>query len=284
MRYYLGVQKMKIINFDNFSPFKKIREKMDISDDYKPNFKSDPAIMEAIRWEEIKTRGLDISIDELKVAPDGTLEHEDFPGQKMIVYIRDYNGGYKSGSLPKFHISWCATLKAMTESGKYSRYVVSQRDDGFFMLNKMNWGELVEENIKAKLDVCKNCLSKLDHRNYKRSSGKKRDNIVGEFQVKEFLKEYNTDIKVKPKYDERDQPLNQYSPNWDEISYRERNLKKWKCQDCGRDMIANKSSLHVHHIDSNKFNNVSSNLEVVCVECHSKKPMHNHMRSNSEFR
>ena len=85
---------MKLINFNDFLAFKRIREKMGIPKDYKPSFESSEAILREIKFKEIKTKGLDISIDDLYVAEDKTLEHKDFPGQKMLVYIRDFMGDY----------------------------------------------------------------------------------------------------------------------------------------------------------------------------------------------
>jgi HNH endonuclease len=272
---------MKIINFNNFLPFKKIREKLEILDDYKPNFEGTKAIMEAMKWEEIKTKGLDISIDELLEADDGTLEHKDYPGQKMIVYIRDYNGFYNS--TPKFHISWCSTLKSMTESGRYSRYVVSQRNDGFFTLNKMLNGKS-EGTQEKKLDVCKNCLNKLNYDKYSMRDFKGKNSVVEDFKVKEFLEKYNTNIILKPEHNNETQPLNKYPKNWNEVSHNYRKSKNWVCENCGKNMTSNKRDLHVHHIDGNKFNLKPSNLEAVCLDCHKEKPMHGHMRTNSMFR
>ena len=130
---------MKLINFNDFLAFKRMREKMGIPKDYKASFESSEAILKEIKFKEIKTKGLDISIDELCVAKDKTLEHKDFPGQKMLVYIRDFMGDYikdekDMASFPKFHISWCSTLDKMHKSQKYDRYVVSQRNDGIFLL------------------------------------------------------------------------------------------------------------------------------------------------------
>lgn len=71
---------MKLIDFNNFLAFKNIREKMGIPKDYKPNFESSEMILREIKLKEIKTKGLDIPIDELIKASDGTLEHKDFPG------------------------------------------------------------------------------------------------------------------------------------------------------------------------------------------------------------
>ncbi|MGL5099830.1 MAG: hypothetical protein ACRC6B_07365, partial [Fusobacteriaceae bacterium] len=132
---------MKLIDFNNFLPFKKIREQMNIAKDFKPDFESSKAILEAIKFGYIKTKGLDVSIDELIVSSNKTLEHKDFPGQKMLVYIRDFIGDYNKDfssmtSYPRFHVAWCSTLQTMHQEKKYERYVVNQRNDGIFLLNK----------------------------------------------------------------------------------------------------------------------------------------------------
>lgn len=279
---------MKLIDFNKFLAFNKIREKMGILKDYKPNFKGSEAIAIKMKFEEIKTKGLDISIDELFVAKDKTLEHKDFPGQKMLVYIRDFMGDYVKNdrdrsSYPRFHIAWCKTLDQMHRDKKYERYVVSQRNDGIFLLNKTVAGRVVKKDIELELLVCKNCLKALGYKGYGSMSYEKNTEIFNSFNVQEFLDMYNTEIYIEPTYTTDSQPLNEYGNDWNIISYNYKKSKKFICQDCGKDCSKDTNELHVHHIDGVKSNNRPSNLEVVCVKCHSKKPMHQHMLTNPKF-
>lgn len=275
---------MKLIDFNNFLPFIRIREKMNIPKEFKPNFTSSEAILKKMRLQEIKTKGLDISIDELIITENKTLEHKDFPGQKMIVYIRDFIGGYgknedEYSNYPKYHISWCRTLNDMQAKKKYERYVVSQRNDGIFLLNKTINGKVIEKDVELPLLICKNCLANLNYKNYNLNKNK----VFDSFNVKEFLEEYNTNIHIEPTYTDMSQPLNEYVKDWAQISFNYKKSKNFICQDCGKDCSNDKNRLHVHHVNGIKSDNLPSNLEVVCVSCHSKKPMHGHMLSNPMY-
>lgn len=280
---------MKLINFNIFPPFTKIREKMEIPKNYKPDFESAKAIAKELKLTEIKTKGLDISIDELFIADNKTLEHKDFPGQKMLVYIRDFIGDYNKdlddlNNYPRFHIAWCKTLNQMHKDKKYERYVVSQRNDGIFLLNKSVSGRIVEKDIELPLRICKNCLSALNYNNYKLNKlDIQKDDAVKNFKVHEFLETYNTEVHIEPTHTSNSQPLNEYSKDWKEISYKIRSSKGFCCEECGKSCIKDKEELQVHHIDGVKSNNRPSNLIALCINCHSNQPKHSHMKTNPKF-
>ena len=41
---------------------------------------------------------------------------------------------------------------------------------------------------------------------------------------------------------------------------------------------------HTHHVDGDKSNNSSSNLQVLCIGCHAKQPVHAHVKNNPDYR
>ncbi len=272
---------MKLINFNEFPPFMEIREKMGISNDFKPNFESSEAQLKKLNLEKIKIKGLEISIEQLIYKKNSIIEHQDYPGQKMLLYIRDYN--INQFGYPKYHIAWCETLIKAKQEKRSSRYVVSQKSDGIFHLNNISHGKIIQKDIEVPLQVCKYCLTALNYEGYSEASWDRRDIIFKNFNIIKFLESNNTKIYIEPKHTNLTQPINEYTQDWNVISYNYKKSKKFICQSCGKDCSKDSSELHVHHIDGVKTNNLPSNLEVLCVGCHSQKPMHDHMLNDPKF-
>ncbi|WP_230095550.1 HNH endonuclease [Campylobacter coli] len=130
---------------------------------------------------------------------------------------------------------------------------------------------------ERKLNVCMYCLRKLNWCNINQYSDKDRSIIRNNFDLKDFFKKYPKNI-IDPKnhFNDKIAPLNIYSNDWREISYNTRKKAQWKCQKCHKDFSQNKTQLDVHHINGQKNDNNSNNLMVLCKECHSKEPMHEH--------
>jgi 5-methylcytosine-specific restriction endonuclease McrA len=57
-------------------------------------------------------------------------------------------------------------------------------------------------------------------------------------------------------------------------------VKEAKCETCGVvDWLGNSLSMHLHHIDGDRFNNTLNNLQILCPNCHAQtdtyaRPLH----------
>jgi hypothetical protein len=261
---------MKLINFIEVESLNNLRDSM--------KAKLVEIIATTNGWDALEdklgTTGIDVSIDEIKTLPNGTLVYKN---RIVIVYIRDWN--FNSYSMPKYHIANCSTLQEMRELNKINRYVVSNKDDGKFVVNKIKNGVISSEES---LDVCKNCLRHLNWNGYQDEyEYSKRNKIFNDFTLRVFFEKYTKLLSENDfKYTVKSAPSNDYPDDWDDISRRKRESKNYTCEKCGKNMSSQKDKLDVHHINGLKHDNSESNLKVLCRWCHSEEPGHSHMKYN----
>jgi len=274
---------MKLPDFSNFLPLNELRSSMGAKlilwsanrewSSFDPN-----------EWRRLQREGLDVPIEEVIPATDLSLEYR---GEKVILYIRDQQTNIKyygtSGTGYRFHVADCQTLINMRDMGRYDRYVVTRKMDGKFIVNLINYGDLVEKEVEIELKVCKNCLKALNYKKYNSKSYPEKDTIWKKFNIMEYFEQYDSKIKKLPRHDPQSAPINIYPDNIKEISdlYRER--VNWKCEECLLDFKIFKKFLHLHHIDGNKSNNNPSNLQALCLGCHAEKDGHSHLRNLPEW-
>ena len=221
----------------------------------------------------LKTRqGLDISLDDI-ILQDGVWTYQ---GYHVLLFIPDQGMTFidvinvnKEGR--KFHLTDCVTLQEMKAKGRFQRYRVTNNTEGIFEIHGINKYTGGPETAEAKLNVCKNCLDRLNYQNYQRNKRQVYDN----FNLEVFFKTYQTYFTDLPRDIGQSQPG--YARDWDSISLNYRSSKKWCCENCGVKLVDHKRLLHTHHIDGVKHHNDYSNLRAVCLECHSKEPNHDHM-------
>ena len=192
----------------------------------------------------------------------------------FVFYISDqsyfrFSRGYK------FHFMWCSTLKDMSNKGRIQRY--RAKYDICNPKFEINDGKNKKE-LRVCLNCCKNFTIGSVYELFGVYPGSKK--IVDKFRMPEFFEEFG---KIDLPSSTHPGGGDGYTRNWPAVSRREKEKARWKCQapNCpnyGRDFSHDKSNLHVHHKSGVKSNNLSSNLEVVCRECHSEKPGHEHMR------
>lgn len=230
--------------------------------------------------ERLKSVGVDVDIDQVSLVGDGTLALGDV---RVLLYIRDVSNYSGNSKLPKYHLTYCKTLERMHRDRRFARYVVANRDDGNFCVNLME-GNRGSEFIK--LDVCQYCLAGLTWQGFSvMLSSEERKRRVGSFSLKEFFEKYPKDIiSINPPHTSENAPLNEYSPDWREISNGVKFELDYQCQKCNLVLPDNKRRfLHVHHVNGLKYDNSRGNLKVVCVACHSDEPLHSHMKESADY-
>lgn len=235
-------------------------------------------------WRRLQTEGLDVPIEEVIPAADRSLEYR---GEKVILYIRDqqtniHYGGF-SGTGYRFHVADCQTLIKMRDMGKYDRYVVTNRRDGKFIVNRINYGDLIEKEVEMELKVCKHCLMALNYKNYDSISYSGKDTVWENFDIMKYFEQFDSKIKKLPRHDPRTAPINIYPDNMEDISNLYRERINWKCEECLLDFKIYKKFLHVHHLDGNKSNNNPSNLQALCIGCHAEKDSHSQLKNSPEW-
>lgn len=229
---------------------------------------------------ELVTTGLDISLDKIEYADDGTLEYE---GQKVVVYIRDRQDEYMPKDehgkrildpekLYKFHVANCDWLQKRRAEDTFGNYVVATRTDGKFVVNFTQGHKPVDKGVECRLYICKFCLSALDYKGTRES-----------FNLKEFFETYNSQIIITPEHDDMTAPVNEYSSNWNQISQFYRKKVGWKCEECGINLREAKRFLHVHHINGLKYESTVENLCALCIGCHADQFQHEQIRSSPEY-
>ena len=267
---------MKLPDFLKFTPFNEIRTQMGANQlgDFSLDLNWDDISLEEVA--QLQDEGIEVELGDIIFLKDSTIV---FKNRRVLLYIRDWK---LNKSSPKFHIFHCSTLEEMTNSGKFKRYVVSTRTDGVFLVNFINSGTEVLEKKEENLDVCKNCLSSLNYNDYREN----KDEAFRTFDLNEFFARFScSPIRVTPLETEKTAPINVYAKDWNKISTKYKKSTQWKCEKCGSDCSGNKSKfLHCHHKNGMTYDNRPSNIEVLCILCHSKQPKHGHMKEFPHYK
>lgn len=230
--------------------------------------------------EQLENDGVDINIKEISSLADGTIQYR---GHRVLLYIRDVKNYGGRSFTPRFHLTFCSTLRTKQRDQQMSKYVVATRNDGQFLVNT---NEGTSTSALMRLVVCQNCLADIAWKGFNKSqSPTSRIQQAEEFSLKEYFKKYQRDLfGLKPEHDADTSPLNEYPPDWPAISAAVRTKRGYKCQSCRRQFFDDdRQYLHAHHINGRKDESHDSNLLVLCVKCHANQPNHGHLKSSMDY-
>ncbi|AYO20044.1 HNH endonuclease [Vibrio owensii] len=203
-------------------------------------------------------KGKDVELKDVEIE-SGLLSYK---GRHVTLYIK------ANGTSARFHVSDCSTLQGMRASGRFERYVVTNNTSGEFLVDT-SYGEK-----KARLKVCQNCLRKLNYKGCNTTTN--ITSIVQNFNMAEFFATYSSFFPHMPSR-RAETAESGYSDDWSKISSHYRVEKNFECEECKVNMRSHRALLHVHHVNGVKSDNRPSNLRALCIDCHSKQPMHEHM-------
>ena len=182
--------------------------------------------------------------------------------RKVVLYLQDaWSYHIKYGAYPKYHVVDCKTLQDMRRYEQYHKYHATRRSDGNFLVKFSDSDELSPH----KLNVCKNCLTKL-----KEQYG---SNVFPteptEFPLADWFERFDYEEELDHS-ESRDVPFDYSSEAWRKRSLACREKVNWTCQECDTNLEADHHLLHAHHQWGTKFND-PEDLIALCINCHAKQ-------------
>ena len=178
--------------------------------------------------------------------------------QQIFLYMRNYD--MAAWGKPRFHITNCETLQSLGTK-RYRR-----ANTGTVMVYDTSQEKDVEV---SGLPLCKNCLKII---RAARQFDYGYDMTSDEFEQILRAAGEDTDREEEP-----DTDLEGYTWKWQKISEAYRTKKHFTCEICGftPENRMDRQFIHVHHKDGIKTHNKESNLQCLCIACHSNvNPTH----------
>ena len=226
-------------------------------------------------------------LEEWKEIPLGEVENAggllSYKGEQVVLYIMNTRQDrdtllYDKKNARRFHVAECRTLDRMREEGRFERYVVTTRKTGRFLVTATDRHTNETEELEAELGPCINCLMKLGWQDFGNLSKSLRDEIWEAFSIEDFFAEYSTFFHSKPTYTDETAPNDCYVAGWSKLSKQIREERGWRCEQCNVDLHEHQRLLHCHHINGVISDNRRSNIQALCILCHSEQPLHSQLR------
>lgn len=182
--------------------------------------------------------------------------------RQVYMYKHRYHLGY--GKPPTFHICQCQTIASFMSQGRFGEYHYANTDEvDVFDLD-------TRQSVMLRgLPLCSNCYSRMGY----------LYSVNDSSHFVEILKQAG----MASDNQAQEVDIFGYVKDWEAISKAYRELHEYKCEKCGYDgsSLLDRMFMHTHHKDGNKLNNNESNLQCLCIKCHSEVDQ-THRRNFSE--
>jgi len=213
----------------------------------------------------------DLTLEEsegnIEYKSDGIYLKIDGKEYKGYMYLKSANIG--TYGYPKFHITNCQTIIQQKNQGSFDGRYFWHNSNTVTIQDRGNNGEVHKDVCLALCNYCRAQANIIDY-----------DDTTGFFYLldnderEDINKEYEVDIFG-------------YTLDWQKISTQYRKEKEYTCEKCGIkiEVQSDRRFIHVHHRNGDKLNNSKSNLECLCILCHSNVDInheHNFERRNSQ--
>ena len=170
---------------------------------------------------------------------------------KGYMYMPTYRVAHY-GDVSRFHLTKCKVIDDFISKGMFNTYYIWSNNER----NDITDRDTTKIHKDQTLKLCSNCKKIVLDIN----------DTEDFFETLDTKEQENTNIEVD---------IFGYDKNWQKISKTYRKIKDYTCESCGIKPARNfdKRFWHTHHKDSDKTNNRQSNLECLCVLCHSSKDL-----------
>lgn len=184
---------------------------------------------------------------------------------KVFLYKRKYH--LEEYGKPRYHIRECEVIRDFMSHGSFKReYRMANTDE----VKVLNWDNGNKEELVNALPLCKYCLQIVLAEARKGMASVDFDHFqssgTDSSSYSEMLRDEN---ETSP---EVWVDINGYTDDWPAVSFAYRQKHDFTCERCGIHIESKLDYrfMQTHHRDGNKTNNNDSNLECLCIECHSQ--------------
>ena len=205
-------------------------------------------------WRKIDSEEVSLREGNLEFNDEGIfLTDEDGIKRQVYLYKRKYH--LEVYGKPRFHICKCETIRTFLNGRDIPEY----RRANTSSVKVLNMDDYDKEEVVSDLPLCKYCANIVYHdKDYDMDSSEFAEILRNAAEVNEV----DTNAEVD---------INGYVKDWQIISSEFRKQHNYTCEKCGVQVTPFESEfMHVHHKNKNKTDNRPSNLQCLCIKCHSE--------------